>query len=1736
MAADSMDEKVVYPCEPATENELSYAAYFAAAGNQDECQKLRAITSRISAEEVRWTLVRTLWILGSAYEGCNEALEATELKPGMYINRSGDWLLMVHPEEYEIGTALNLSGKTLKSLEQYHTALLSLDVSSCAVLERLHVQNDSVLLDIQGLTQLKQLTVLYLQGCNSITQLPPLDSLTRLTTLDLSGCSSLAQLPEGIRHLTSLRKLFLHGLTLQELPDWLPEIAESFSLGYGVEGGSNKAAVYLHGTTVDDIPDMSIFDLPFEVVAEWFDERKRAWTQPLNEIKVVFLGDGEAGKSHTIARLMNDGGEPDHASFNDWFHPGIVIHDKEYDLGDRKIRVHYWDFGGQEIMHSMHQIFLTGRTMYVVLLNARAEAQNDRAKYWLHNIKSIAPNAPVLLVLNKIDQNENATVDELDLRGRYEKLTQVVKLSALTYSQEQFNNSFTKVLLKEIQNTGFLDAQWPTSWIKVKERLENMETHYIMGDAYEDICEECQVDMNRKNLLHWFNDLGTSFCCADGDDYTLKDYVIMRPDWITNSLYTILFNKLEGAHNGLIPHSSIYNLLSSSHNNPDIRSALPQARYRFVDVDYVLHIMRKFNLSFTDDHGNEFIPMLCQQNSMVDIQYYKRDAETLEFNMVFDYLPSNLLHRLMVERHDELDMTTVWRTGARFHRKELGLSAMVVIDENTLSFFIRYTHSMYRPNTYLTMLKAHVERIVAQMGLKVPICRLTYKLDGKRDEFDLEELTMLQEVGQTQAFSRSLRRMIPIEDILNQVGPDSLKDEKKLLNAILRSCCNIQEVPSYYLKPVENNRGIEDKWNRRIRDDLEMLGYIVRHRPLRELGGAGVHAGELDLLIYNDRMEPWSTIETMHLQQGKASIRMWDDHFTHMLDASNYRDLSPLFLISFLECGPVEYLDQWRRYSEHIRRFSPGRSELLDGSYEELANDLQYLKTVRCRYFVNGRDVTVYHCFVRIPQIEITDEYISVEDTPTNPSYDPVASHTQYTTEGQGQNNPEAIIETQTAVSQQVLLDYRIVFLGDSEAGKTLILSRLDKPKMDPKDFHDNTTIGINIVRKEETINGQPVRLNYWDFGGQDILHSMHRIFLAKNTLYVIVLNTRNDNQDAQAIFWLRYVEAYAPGSPVLLVMNKTDQNKRAALNLPVLNSLFYPRVFEPENVLKISAVWPEKEKFQTEFTEKLHACIGRYLSTAKSFTPQEIRIRDKVEDRKKTEKLKVISIDDFRDICEEEALDDEKDQYMLMERFNEAGVLVYFRGKTVMFMNPEWITRTIYKILDQDEQIADNGVVLHRKIRSFCRNNEDNINRSEDAAHLLDIMRDYDLSFWYEKQKPGEEHTEDKEFIPMLCQREEPQAIKTLIEQDNTVELRMVFEYLPCGVLYKLMVDHHNELDMDHVWRTGMKLDHENGSYAVVRQEGNAMGIYVHDAYVSRGIEWMIRLKDQVTEAAKHNIFHALLLETKIAYWISGVKEYFDYQQLKNAEESSLYYTVSRSIPPQKVAIRDILAQKDGTVLERIKELLKLTSEGCQELQGRHTFWFLTKEAKDDRIAPKMDEDSRTAELRSVLRSKFTVKDQPRWGDSSGGIKQGELDLWIGIDEHTPLAILEALNISTPENAKSVASWKEHLTRMMCDYNKNGFNNLLLVSYLDCPLEKIVQTRKDYFEIMRDYEMPSYGTPKYCEPIVVDEFSDGIQVVRADYSSGAGDVTVYHFLVRIEQYGKKAIKKAEKKNTEPLE
>ena len=89
--------------------------------------------------------------------------------------------------------------------------------------------------------------------------------------------------------------------------------------------------------------------------------------------------------------------------------------------------------------------------------------------------------------------------------------------------------------------------------------------------------------------------------------------------------------------------------------------------------------------------------------------------------------------------------------------------------------------------------------------------------------------------------------------------------------------------------------------------------------------------------------------------------------------------------------------------------------------------------------------------------------------------------------------------------------------------------------------------------------------MNWWDFGGQDIYHGTHALFLRSRAVFLILwtpeLENRNEYEEnciplrnQPLIYWLDYVRTLAgEGSPVIVVQSQCDcfANQRPALARP---------------------------------------------------------------------------------------------------------------------------------------------------------------------------------------------------------------------------------------------------------------------------------------------------------------------------------------------------------------------------------------------------------------------------------------------------------------------------------------------------------------------------------------------------------------------------------------------------------
>ena len=819
---------------------------------------------------------------------------------------------------------------------------------------------------VQDLGQFIYLQALYLDHTR-IVSIDGIGALENLSTLSLAG-TLIQTIPEDIQKLKNLHKLDLSSLMLSDIPNWLPELGLRFRQ-------QGNTGLFLRGTVVHGV-DSSIFGMSHEMIVEWFKNRSSDDQVTVNELKVVFLGDGEAGKSHTIARLMNNGGDPE--GYDGAVTPGIAIYNKDYDIDGRKIRVHFWDFGGQEILHSMHRIFMTKRTLYVVLVNARDNTQDERARFWLHNITSFAKDARIMIVLNKMDQNPNASINETELHYRFPQLCSVTKLSALMATQEQFNFSFADRLRQEIGSFKTLQSAFVPAWQKIKDEIWSMQEPYMTGEDYIELCLKHNVrnPNTMATLLDWFNDLGVSFTKRDWDNQInntdkysqyslnpqygeqrmlnlLRQKVVLYPRWITNAIYIILFNKHASDSNGLISRSLIHKLLGTI--SSDIQRVIPDLTYTPKETEFVLSIIRQFRLSYPFSNEYEFMPMLCQRNSMPVAVEYAEDPRTLEFRIIYEYLPNNVIHRLMVDRWYDLELDHIWLTGALFSmRGSSDVSAVVRIEGNVLRINVRCDSSRDAASAYCQTLRNDIENISNEMTLTIKERQIAYKDAGIVEYFDYDELNGCKNYGMEVVYSKKHKKLIRIDDILNQVGGDDYK-ERMQLNRDLQRVMSMMQADRMQWDSSEDDRICS------LRDALVNMRYFIGDQC------AGSMNGMPDLDIRKERNSAWTVLEALTVRGANSTqIDCWNIHLNRMLDHAGFMNIDFLNLVCFVEVPRDRYSQIVRAFGNHLQNYAP-EGAVLDARTESLDSDGNfYLNVFRCTYKVNSRPIDVYHYFVRI--------------------------------------------------------------------------------------------------------------------------------------------------------------------------------------------------------------------------------------------------------------------------------------------------------------------------------------------------------------------------------------------------------------------------------------------------------------------------------------------------------------------------------------------------------------------------------------------------------------------------------------------------------------------------------------------------------------------------------------------------------------------------------------------------
>jgi small GTP-binding protein len=506
---------------------------------------------------------------------------------------------------------------------------------------------DNQISDISGLSRLTNLNYLNLSG-NRISDISYLKRLMNLTWLDLSGnqisdisaLNRLTNLKElslnsnnifdisVISRLTNLTRLDVRNNKISRLPIKILEQDLEIKWKIDFEGG-----IILEGNPLES-PPIEIVMKGKEAINAFFRSLEGE-RQPLNEVKALLVGDGGAGKTSLMKKLLGETFD-----LNESRTHGINIKLLNIPKNSKKIRIRLWDFGGQAIMHSIHQFFLSKRSLYILVLDGRKE---EDAEYWLKHIESFGGDSPVLVVINKIDLNPLFEVNRKFLVEKYPNIKGFYRVSCCTGEGIE---DFNRALVDNVTQIPHLNTTWARSWLNVKKHLEKMQEDFISFDEYIEICEDENIMdyESQHTLVDFLNDLGVVLHFHDS---ALKETSVINPKWAADGVYSIINSRILDKNKGILPVSALTEILNKDY--------YPRRKHYFL-----IELMKKFELCFSLNDDTIMIPDLL---GIGEPEYEFDEKNSFKFLIYYDFLPKSVIARFIVRMHQDIKNDLRWRTG-----------------------------------------------------------------------------------------------------------------------------------------------------------------------------------------------------------------------------------------------------------------------------------------------------------------------------------------------------------------------------------------------------------------------------------------------------------------------------------------------------------------------------------------------------------------------------------------------------------------------------------------------------------------------------------------------------------------------------------------------------------------------------------------------------------------------------------------------------------------------------------------------------------------------------------------------------------------------------------------------------------------------------------------------------------------------------------------------------------------
>lgn len=624
--------------------------------------------------------------------------------------------------------------------------------------------------ELKGLENLISLAYFGI-GYNQIRELKGLDTLINLKEIYLFG-NQITEL-RGLEHLVNLEKISLWGneiTNIRPLKRFIEKKENPFKILF--KENIEKWEIAISNNSLSS-PPIDIIEQGNDAILEWFDANKEFF----NEVKVLLIGDAKTGKT-SLWRCLKEGiCKPDEEQTD-----GIII--EPFSFKDLKTfqdypslheaKAYFWDFGGQEVMSATHLFFMTHRSIYLVLLEARKDQKADeQLRELMEQVKNFGGNSQVIVVVNKIDLNRGFSLDSQVLQKDYPQIKAILYVSC----QDNENiNAVKQALAKAIPKTALYETKIDVRWKAIKEELQQQtnKVHYLSETNFMQVCEKHGLSKASEQLsaITFLHDLGILLHFEQLD---LSEYFVLEPYWVTTGVYQILTSPFAQSKKGEIPKEDLKYIINEEEDK--INAYCPQKRIRYGanEVRFIADIMTRFRLAYYTNNGETLlIPDLFENHTpLAETDLFTEATDALRLVYEYSYLPKSIMPRFMVEM--QRDIRLAWRTGVILHCKQRNnTEALVMVREKQISITIKGDFMQKRE--YLSVIRFFLDKINENLNLK---STLLIPLPNYKGQFvKYEILLKMERAGETTYMNWEVEKEFLISTLLEGIERKEVIDRQ----------------------------------------------------------------------------------------------------------------------------------------------------------------------------------------------------------------------------------------------------------------------------------------------------------------------------------------------------------------------------------------------------------------------------------------------------------------------------------------------------------------------------------------------------------------------------------------------------------------------------------------------------------------------------------------------------------------------------------------------------------------------------------------------------------------------------------------------------------------------------------------------------------------------------------------------------------------------------------------------